>query len=548
MPVTESQMDFSGGMVDQVPPDRIPANAYSFAENVEHRDILRARRGDADLMDASVFATGGALAGRVLGGVGKYVDATGTESFVMLTYTLNEYGDVEDPVTYRWQPPDRDTLDVLLLPGAVGGVPLPEGYSLEGLSVLSLSLRVRYCQYYGHLFMLHGWDSTDHDVWVWDGNAAGWAISNWPGKCGYAIGAYGRVWAVLKDDDGFIDTVVASDITFEGALTWPTAAVYSFRVGPGTKDNIVALVEIGGGRIVVLKEHSAYVIHNCLTNPEDIAYEIEMIDERHGCVGYSAAVRVGNDVWYLSQDGIRSILLSMENNVRATDVPVSQAIQNFVKEKITWTGSLLADSVLGIFDNYVICTIPYGGNLGGGPNAAIAFDLLTKAWVGVWTDVPALAMINCEAYQSEKLVCFRTDCSPFSLIDGGWHDRGGILRTRGYSMGDPTQRKRYLTGIAEVSSEDASFSLEVCGADTTDAMRCLTDEAVSAEGWYIIIPPEGIYVPPEGIWFAGLEITQKHFYMGVVARAALLTFVISGPLSLRSVAVSAVPGKKILEA
>lgn len=524
MKYTESQTDFSGGMVDLVPPDRIPQNAYAFGENIEHRDVLRVRRGDLTVFDPAETE----LEGCTLVAAGRFVTGSGEERH-MIAAT-----DAEGAFVTGWWEPSTGAFTVLDAP--------------TGVEPGTVST-ARFVQYYGRVFILFGWGDTDNNVWEWDGASAAWAVTaGFTVKCGYAIAAYGRVWAVMESADGFKDEVYASDIVFDAPLTFPESAVYSFRVGAQTKDSIVAMVELGGGRIVVVKEKSVHVIHNCMVSPETIGYEIETVDARNGGVGRDAAIRVGADVWYLSKDGIRSVALTSENNVRAVDVPVSRPVQKFFNEHVVWTGALLAGAAMAVYDNYVLTGVPYGGDLGGGINAVVVWDLLTASFAGVWTDIPSVAMLNSDAYTSPRVVCWRADCSALAVAaSGDAHWRPAVLKTRGYSLGDVAQRKRFLSGLAEVAASSAVFSLDVCGVDTTDAEACLSDEAVESPGWSVIIPPEGLYVPDEGLTFASEEIVGKLFFMGAVARAATLTFTVNGPMSIRSVSVSASRGKKLLE-
>lgn len=105
------------------------------------------------------------------------------------------------------------------------------------------------------------------------------------------------------------DTIYVSKRLDFGRGAWnPTTR--SFRVGDGDGDPIIALAKLPNFTLVVLKENSIWLAQ---TNPinEPANFSANQANQEQtdgiGCVGKKAWVRYGNDILFMSQDGVRSV-------------------------------------------------------------------------------------------------------------------------------------------------------------------------------------------------------------------------------------------------
>ena len=162
---------------------------------------------------------------------------------------------------------------------------------------------------------------------------------------------------------------------------FPADGANSLRVGDGRSDKVVALVPFKDFRIAVLKENSVHII-NADPSLMDVAnYEIQMVSDRVGCLAEKSAVRVGDDILFLSRDGIRSIGTAYQQDQIGTSDPLSLPIQDII-EKINW--SYAQKSCATFWRGRYMLTVPYLNSTV--PNVTIVYDTNTKAWAGIWTE------------------------------------------------------------------------------------------------------------------------------------------------------------------
>lgn len=177
------------------------------------------------------------------------------------------------------------------------------------------------------------------------------------------------------------------DLHFSEILPNPTtstsdlfASKSSIRVGDGNSDAIVAVVPFKDFRLAVLKENSVHIVNADPSVSNLSLYEVQMVSDRVGCLATRSAVRVGDDILFLSRDGIRSIGTAYQQDQIGTSDPLSLPIQDII-DKINWP---YADKSCATFwrGRYML-TVPLLSSTE--PDTTIVYDTNTKAWAGVWT-------------------------------------------------------------------------------------------------------------------------------------------------------------------
>jgi hypothetical protein len=348
--VADGQQDFSGGMIDRLSPELLPANAYAYLLNGEIRDGTPKTRRGSVLLEPGVT-------GSKMKGAGLYRSPYEDQRRETLVYVLGA-------TIYRVNLPER-----------------PVAMTLPAGEVIGDDENIRFIQANEYLYALRG---PDRNILRWDG----YTFNEWTAIATPAVGdkmpnaafgcyAYNRLWLVQDQD-----TLIASDLLSEAF----DLAAQSWDISAGDGGRIQAVVPWTEGALVVFKERSVHLVGNCNGDLTDIVRQI--LDNRHGLVSPDGWSVVGLDVWYLSQDGIRTISLTAEGKTQAQDVTVSQPIPNLLATA-NWQTITTAQAVQ--FDNYVLLAVPSADH--DRPDRMFVYDLLARAWVGVWTGLPCCRLV-----------------------------------------------------------------------------------------------------------------------------------------------------------
>ena len=178
--------------------------------------------------------------------------------------------------------------------------------------------------------------------------------------------------------DGNAVIAPAYETTFGGAANLP------FKVGLG--DPVTGLASWVGFNLVVFCKNSCYVVDTGGTPaangnaPTTADFTIRTISATTGCVSHGSIAQVGEDLFFLSRTGVRSIRRTMEENMVASDVGViSYPIQDVIDE-INWAAVENATSVF--WNNRYLLSVPTGGSTVN--DTTIVYNTNTQSWMGVW--------------------------------------------------------------------------------------------------------------------------------------------------------------------
>lgn len=344
--VFDGQNDFSGGMIDRVKPTRLSENQYAEGKNIVIRDgFVRTRPG-------SILMT--------------YFDQT---------YELQGAGFYTAPFQDQ-----RNQTIVVARNGLVYRIhPPQDAVQMEFDTGITFDVNeeVRFVQAYNYLYMLRGYAKP---VLRWDGYASSkWEAIDDPitgdkfPNTSYGIYAYNRGWVVT---DG--DTINASDLLSEAFdLTYNV-----FEIDNGEGGNIVSIKQFLDGSLIVLKEKSVHYLSNCNPAEATLTPGSQFIDAKHGAVSTDACVQVGNDIWFLSHDGVRSVMLTSDNKAQSRDITLTFDIPNLIK-RINWVYANNAQAA--VYDNYFLFAVPFDSSSVN--DTILVYDLILKTWVGYWQGI-----------------------------------------------------------------------------------------------------------------------------------------------------------------
>jgi hypothetical protein len=219
----------------------------------------------------------------------------------------------------------------------------------------------------------------------WDTSSSAFVVTEFPAaptNSKYIISNNFRAFACQPSDD----QIYVSDILAPAAHgTPPFPAGNAFKVGLG--DPVTGLASWVGFNVVVFCKNSCYVVDTApvpaqggATTPAASTFKIRTISASTGCVAHGSIAQVGEDLFFLSRTGVRSIRRTMEENMVASDVGViSYPIQDVV-DKINWAKVENATAVF--WNNRYLLSVPTGTSEVN--DTTLCYNTNTSSWTGVW--------------------------------------------------------------------------------------------------------------------------------------------------------------------
>lgn len=265
-----------------------------------------------------------------------------------------------------------------------GGVAGSGSWTQEGSSYLTNAIddTVYFAQLSDKLYFCDG----TSDLKSFNGTAVNAipAVANAPTGVKLLINHTQRLFAVRTAEP---DTLYVSDIlSAEGTSAW--SSVDSFRVG-GDGEPIIAIQSWTGYRLVVFKRNSTFLVE---TNPtESIGnWIVERVSSTVGCVAPRSVVQVGADIYWMADDGVRTLSRTLQGTEQAVSEPISKPIDSTIQE----INRSYAFRACGeYYNNRYILSIPISTSETN--NCSIVYNTLHNSWSGKWTgDFKASAFAN----------------------------------------------------------------------------------------------------------------------------------------------------------
>jgi hypothetical protein len=182
------------------------------------------------------------------------------------------------------------------------------------------------------------------------------------------------------------NTLYASDIL--DASIWDSTN--SIVVNADDGDEITAIVQYYQNRIIVFKKRRIFQV----TIPPDATtaadWTVELISNNTGCVAEQSAVQVNSDIFFLSDDGIRSLVRSAADDFTSVGLPISEVVKDVIQEINV---AKIGISTAHFYDNRYFLAIPTQSN--DYNDTIIVYNTILGAFEGTWTpDVMQFALTN----------------------------------------------------------------------------------------------------------------------------------------------------------
>jgi hypothetical protein len=198
------------------------------------------------------------------------------------------------------------------------------------------------------------------------------------------------------------DTIAISNLLAFGNGQW-NLITRSFRVGSGDGDPIVALHSLQGFTLAVFKANSIWL---CQTDPTaeppnfQASTLVESLGFGVGCVGKRAVASVANDVFFMAQDGVRSLQrMQAAAGQWQLSAPISQPVQQYINRiNPAYKQNIQAVS----YKEFVMFAIPLDSSTVN--NATLVFNTRLNAWLGCWTGWTPAAFVKSRFNSIEQLL------------------------------------------------------------------------------------------------------------------------------------------------
>jgi hypothetical protein len=170
------------------------------------------------------------------------------------------------------------------------------------------------------------------------------------------------------------DEIIASDIFDQD--TYDQLA-NQFRIASGGADYVVALQPFAEDNLVVFNRNTIHIVAGT-TNIDQS--QVRELTREVGCVARKSVVQVGNQIFFLSDNGVYSVDFGDLYNLRGASVPLSESIDPIIKRINTDA----AENAVAIYhNNRYYLAVPLDGSTEN--NAVLVYNFINQGWESVDT-------------------------------------------------------------------------------------------------------------------------------------------------------------------
>lgn len=149
-----------------------------------------------------------------------------------------------------------------------------------------------------------------------------------------------------------------------------------FRFNAGGADFNVGMLSFSDDKLVVFNRNSIHLVTDSIPLESS---KVELLTNEVGCIARKSAVQIGNQVLFLSDNGVYGLNFQDLYNLRGNEIPLSQSIQGIINQ----IDSNNAEKAVGLyFDNRYFLAVPIGSNQPFN-NRLIIYNFLNKSWESV---------------------------------------------------------------------------------------------------------------------------------------------------------------------
>jgi hypothetical protein len=171
---------------------------------------------------------------------------------------------------------------------------------------------------------------------------------------------------------GILDEIIASDILDSDTYDQIFA---QYRFNAGEADFTVGLHSFSEDNLMVFNRNSIHLVSNTTSLQ---SASTKLLTDEVGCVARKSIEQVGNQVIFLSDNGVYSTQFFDEYNLRGTETPLSEPINETIKRI---NKDQRRQAVAVYFDNRYFIAVPLDDALRN--NAILIYNFLNKQWESI---------------------------------------------------------------------------------------------------------------------------------------------------------------------
>jgi hypothetical protein len=419
--LTDEVTSFAGGMVSLVKPQNLAPDQWADLENI---DIDRSGRGKSRVGTTALGST---------------PSANPMRGLFFFEGTTDYLAGVSNGVFRTWD-------------GAAWA-------TVAGFTP-SAGSNVEFAQLIDTLYM-----SAGAGIFSWTGSGAAAAVGGSP-SARFIVSHTNRLFAAGYNGGAGTETdkLAASDILTPG--TW--GAGFSMRVGGGDGEGITGIASWHNYLLAVFKRNATYVVDADPTAASASEWAVSTIHSRIGCVAHRTIQPVGTDLFFLADDGVRTLRRTINEQQIGVEHPLSNPIQPLI-DRINWSSVSTACSAY--VNNRYLLAVPLDSATT--PDHVLVYNTLTGSWSGYWTGWNPLVFALTRFSGTKKLVFGQNNGSVWEFKDwnaspsaSDYTDNGAAYETvavsRGMSFGDIKPPKTGYSYEAEFYGSHAQAMVVIC--------------------------------------------------------------------------------------
>ena len=183
-----------------------------------------------------------------------------------------------------------------------------------------------------------------------------------------------RIFAVGTGADR--NTLYASDIL--DAEVWKSTN--SIVVGGDDGEDIVAIQPFYDYEILVFKPNKIYLVTADPTQTTAAGWTVRLLNDKIGCVSGRSVNFVNKDVFFLANDGIRSVARSIADDFYIVGTPISEPVKNIIARI---NRNYVTTCNAAFYNNRYFLAIPL--DTATTPSHILVYNALFNAFEGLWS-------------------------------------------------------------------------------------------------------------------------------------------------------------------
>jgi hypothetical protein len=302
----------------------------------------------------------------------------------------------------------------------------------------------------------------------------------------YAYTPGGTSGSPTYTDRNILDEIVASDILDSDTFDKIEA---QYRITGGTADSLVGAEPFAEDNLLVFMRHSIHLIKGISGSLLDTS--VNLITKEVGCVARKSIVQIGNQVLFLSDNGVYAAAFGDLYNLRGVGVPLSEPINPIISQI---NRNYAQNAVAAYYNNRYYIAVPLGNSTKN--NTILVYNLLNQGWESIDTinatawdvqdmivgDIGGLSNLYVVGSSgSVHVIDAREDAfdrlALYAGIPASNYAVASYVTSRQYTMGTIDRKKfsSYEIHVESSASEasNASISFETENLDSTEALTSI---------------------------------------------------------------------------